>query len=263
MRFTKQLKQSLVNCLTDPIEKFSSLGHTIETKNGPATYIDNGSDIIAAGHLDWVYFNPQPKIDWRKRTVTQCPQLDDRLGVWVLLHLLPAIDPTFKFDIILCDSEETGNSTGQHYPFQKNYRWGFEFDRAGVDCVNYEYSDKSWDLECQNLAELGSGAFSDISYLEHLNCKMVNVGVGYYSQHTRHCYAKLNETISMAQKFVQWANVRKNVKYPHTKNNTTWGGPYGFYDDSDDVNECEFCFCETDQSWLCSDCQLQIVRGTK
>lgn len=276
---TPELKIGLLKCLTDPIGEFEKLGAVTPSKDGPAILIDNDADILAVGHLDWVYFNDNPKIDWKRGIISKTPQLDDRLGVWVLLYLLPVIAPDLKYDVLLCDSEEIGRSTGQNWEFgQKQYNWGFEFDRAGTDTVLYEYDSPAWRKTVGEFSPIGRGAFSDISYLENLCCKMMNIGCGYHDQHTKHCYAKLEETIMMTRAFAVWASENKDTLHTHTEyvpplmrhSLSHSAYDYGYNDEPetwqdyvrsefDDV-ECKICKSLTDQELICADCQYAAAR---
>lgn len=277
-----KLQESLTEVLLSrDFDYFRNLPNakTIETEDGPAIFIDNGADILAVGHLDYVDWSDKPTIDFKQMTVSNCFQLDDRLGVWVILHLLPHLYPDLKYDILLCDSEEVGRSTAKDWEFgDKKYNFGFEFDRAGIDAVTYEYSDKHWDEAVSEFVSLGRGAFSDICYLERLGCKMVNVGTGYYDQHSAWCWADLEETIIIANAFGKWATENQNVHFPHVETpSSKWrtGGSNGStafdfgdndryrsnYDDIDWENYkdwdkcCEVCGALTNQVILCRDCQ--------
>ena len=258
---SKNLQESLHDCLTKPIDWFRQFGESHETPDGPAIYKDNGAKVLGVAHLDYVYFCPPV---YEGTLVKNCPQLDDRLGVWVLMFLLPEWYPDFKFDLLLCDSEEIGQSTGQHHPKLQDkigwYNWGFEFDRAGTDLVTYDYGDTEWDKCVEAIAPIGMGAFSDISYLEFLGCKMMNVGVGYHKQHTQDCFADLNNTVMMVNSFARWAFEHYGTKFPHVQNDyNIWEGLHRDMK-HDDQMICSLCQldCDDDQL-LCYDCQLWAI----
>ena len=101
--------RKLYNTLTAEIDCFEQFGDVKHTEHGPLIYQDNGADILAVAHLDYVKFNPSPK--YRKNKILKTPQLDDRLGAHVILNVLPNLG--VKTDILLCDSEEIGQSTCQ------------------------------------------------------------------------------------------------------------------------------------------------------
>jgi len=202
--------------LTSPIESFRKLGDTIDTAHGPLTYIDRGGDVLAVAHLDWVQFNPKPVYtkQYNNYRINKCPQLDDRLGAWMCIDVLPRAG--IKCDVLLCDSEETGNSTSKYFESPKQYNWICEFDRAGSDMVMYNYEDMELETIMESYAYVvGNGAFTDICELEKLNAKGFNFGVGYHQQHTEHCYANLSETFDSFRKFQTFYRDYKDHHFPH------------------------------------------------
>jgi len=204
--------------LTDPIESFAKLGDTEYTEHGPLTYIDRGSNVLAVAHLDWVHFNKNPVFtkQYQNYKVSQCPQLDDRLGAWMVLDVLPRAG--IKCDVLLTDSEEVGESTAQYFKPPKQYNWVMQFDRAGSDVVMYDYETD----ELRNLLRgydytVSYGSFTDICYLEEHNFKGFNFGVGYHAQHTQHCYANLSETWDSFRKVQAFYHDNKDIHYSHEK----------------------------------------------
>lgn len=200
--FNRKLLGKLERRLTSPIDSFRKLGDVVETPDGPAIHIDNGGSVLAVAHMDYVKFWNRPKIDKAKQKV-YCPQLDDRLGVWVILDLLPTMG--LKYDVLLTDSEEVGRSTASSFKTTKQYNWMFQFDRHGTDTVLYRYDtkDNRKRLESHGL-KCGYGSFSDICYLDHLGCSGWNVGTGYHHEHSDACYADLRETRANAYKFAKF-----------------------------------------------------------
>ena len=245
----KKQRKSLHNVLTADVEDFTVLGDTVHTEHGPMIHIDRGGDTLAVGHLDWVHFNKKPKLKrrWNNLLIDKTPQLDDRLGVWVLLEMLPEIN--CNADILLCDSEEIGNSTAQYFSEHNNkkYNWMFEFDRAGSDAVMYKYEEQEYRGLLQDYGyEVGHGSFTDICELESLGCKAFNLGVGYHKQHTHDCYAYIAETFNSISKFKEmWKNwhaehldhkevVWQPIKYNWNKNYkrpTKYYNSYQYYRD--------------------------------
>ena len=189
----------------------------VETPHGPLIHIDRGGNVLAIVHLDTVGdTTPQ----WKGNRVT-CTQLDDRLGLWVILDLLPSLT-NVKYDILLTDSEEIGESTAQYFDPQafapeKQYNWVFSFDRRGNDCVLYEYTDRDTDDLITSYGwKSGVGAFSDICSVEHLGIKGFNFGTGYYQQHSPGCHADISQTIANAKKFVMFLEGEHTTLLPHT-----------------------------------------------
>lgn len=198
----KELINQLLRRCHAPKESFRELGEFQKTKTGDLTFIDNGGDTLAVAHLD--HYGPSiPRVFKNVYGFygVQCEQLDDRLGAWVLLDLLPQFTD-IKYDILLTDSEETGNSTAQWFKSEKKYNWIWEFDRAGTDVVMYDYeTDETAKLLESYGFDVGMGSFTDICYLEQLGCQGINFGVGYHDQHTPRCFAMLRDVLSQVAKF--------------------------------------------------------------
>lgn len=198
------------------IKDFRQYGTTVvETEHGPLIHIDNGGDILAVGHLDWVLNQPPVFTDQH----IFCGQLDDRLGVWGLLHGLQKYTDV-KYDILLCDSEEVGNSTAQYFLPNKTYNWGFELDRAGTDCVLYDYAYGQLETLLEGSGwTIGCGAFSDISYLTHAGCEFVNFGIGYHGQHTESCYASLEDVEKQLERVAKFLDEHHTTPFPYEERN--------------------------------------------
>lgn len=122
--------------------------------------------------------------------------LDDRLGLAMLLYSLKYHTDTLgNCAMLVCDDEERGRSTAQIADVQGIPNWLMEFDRRGSDCVTYEYSSVLWDGILTSIGfEVGRGSFSDICYLDYLGVCGVNVGVGYWNEHSPECFADLSHT---------------------------------------------------------------------
>ena len=280
-KLPKSMLKTLKRCLAADIGDFMKAGAAVPvdtyqmTKDGPLFFKDNGAKILAVAHLDTV-LDGVP--DFQGDLVLNCPQLDDRLGLWTIGHLLPSLGCP-NYDILLTDGEECGRSTAKHFgsKYPKEYNWIFEFDRAGMDVVMYDYED----IECRDLLEgygfdVGWGSFTDICSLEHLGVKAFNFGVGYHHQHSWNCYADLEETMLMAQAFVEFAKDMQDVKLPHVPDKkwskrTSYSWPDGkFYDDDrtiyddtpnikDPYAEC-LCGCEL-EAWFsyCPSCGMNLM----
>ena len=198
----------LHDCLTEPI-KSNKWGGELQNPTGALYYRDNGADVLAVAHLDAVMVSKPTK----EGPYVFCPQLDDRLGVWVLLYMLPKIG--VNVDVLLTDCEEVGQSTAQHFPKVKDYNWMVEFDRKGTDFVMYDYEHHEYidALERYGIYA-GWGSFSDICYLEHLGVVGFNIGTGYYQEHSKHCWANLNDTRRQARIFAEFWNDYKDIPMP-------------------------------------------------
>lgn len=200
----------------------------------PANYYhfkDNGSDILAVAHLDTVAGRKARTariVDTEAGPVVHSRALDDRLGAYVILDMLPKLGLTF--DWLLTTGEESGLSTAAFFDPPKKYRWIIEFDRGGTDVVMYHYEDP----ECVHRvracgAKVGRGSFSDISYLDHLGVKAFNWGVGYRDYHGPRAHAYLEDTFEMVDKFLTFHAAFGDVTMPHdgepSMRELAWGWP--------------------------------------
>lgn len=178
---------------------------------------DNGSKILAVAHLDTVGLAHQRAcryVNTEAGEVVYSRALDDRLGAYIILDLLPALG--INHDVLLTVGEEDAMSTADFFDPPKAYNSMIEFDRGGTDVVLYDYEDE----ETVNLvrhagAVVGQGSFSDISYLEHLEIKGFNWGVGYRDYHGPRAHAFLEDTYSMVAKYLAFHEATKDMVLPH------------------------------------------------
>lgn len=217
------------------IEDFFNEGEVKQTVNGVYIYKDNGASILAVAHLDMVnelkhfIIAGEGKVTVDKSIITVRPKsnngtvvlstaLDDRLGAYLILDLLPQLG--MKYDILLTEGEESGRSTAQYFepPKGKKYRWMFSFDRSGTDVVMYEYeTDKAVDRLRGVGFDVGIGSFSDICYLDHLKCTGFNFGTAYYANHAVHSHFIPEELEMMIKKFQKFWNKYRQMGMPWTR----------------------------------------------
>ena len=180
-------------------------------------YQDNGSNILAVAHLDTVSGRADRGcqfVDTEAGPVVFSRALDDRLGAYIILDLLPKLG--IVCDVLLTVGEESGQSTARFFDPPKHYNWMIEFDRGGTDVVLYQYDDKvTADLVSETGATVGDGIFSDISVLEHLECKGFNWGVGYRDYHGPRSHAFLDDTFEMLEYFVIFHDNNADDYLPH------------------------------------------------
>jgi hypothetical protein len=180
---------------------------------------DNGSNVLAVAHLDTV-------IDSRDRrcrfvntegagTVVFSGALDDRLGAYVILELLPRLGLTY--DWLLTVGEESGASTARFFdPGDKQYDWIIEFDRGDTDVVMYQFEDDDAAEKVEDTgATVGEGSFSDIAYLEHLGVKAFNWGVAYEPNHGPRAHAFLEDTFMMVGYYLDFHRMNRGTTMPH------------------------------------------------
>lgn len=219
---------------------FNDCGDTVLTPHGPNVFIDRGASVLGVAHTDYVMFQ-QPRQEGHK---IYCPQLDDRLGVYVMMELLPRMG--VNVDVLLTDSEESGNSTGQFFHPPKQYNWIFSFDRMGTDVVMYQYETKELEDCLEDFGfEVGVGSFSDISFMEHLEVQGMNFGVGYYHQHTSKCFADTTELASNLRKFRRFYRKYHDFHLPFVP---VYYGDEAVYWESDKYDGYDdYCYDEKDQ----------------
>lgn len=210
---TKQIAKHIVDPNLDIYKKYGDVLPT-QNINDLLIFQDNGSDVLAVAHLDTVLWC-NPKIN--QNSINRCPQLDDRLGVATILEWLPTLG---KFDVLLCDNEEMGDSTGQYFKpsHSRQYRYMIEFDRVGSDCVFYQYEREDLEYDFDEAGwDVGIGSFSDIAFMSHLNCQGVNIGIGYHNIHTAQCYCNMSEVNSQLVRFAMWYKYYGKKDYPFSE----------------------------------------------
>lgn len=202
-------------CLS-PIESFHAFGDVVQTRDGIYIYHDNPkAKILAVAHLDSVLdLHHFYKLELGKDTLVFNAQLDDRLGAYILLDVLPKMG--IQFDLLLTEGEETGRSTAAYFESSKKYNWMFSFDRHGDSTVMYQYDIKALrdDLQKAKLKP-AQGSFSDICFLDHLGIRGINVGTGYEDEHSNFCYVNMNVTIAQIKRFHHFYEMFKDTKYEY------------------------------------------------
>jgi hypothetical protein len=186
------------------------------------------------------------KVSLEDETLIFCPKLDDRLGVYTILDLLPKLG--VKMDILLTENEEIGQSTAADFLSDKQYNWMVEFDRCGTTTVSYDYD---WDDFLRCCFDVAYGTFSDICYLEHLNCKGMNVGVGYHDEHSTRAYCVLEQYWFQIARFLLFYEQYAAISFPHTpsvvKRYESCGYTWGDDSDNDEDNGPTVAWCQNCQ----------------
>lgn len=260
-------------CLS-PIKAFKGLGDVVETQDGIYIYkITPKAKILGVAHLDTVldlkHFN---KMEIKGDDIVFNAQLDDRLGVYTMLDILPSLG--IEFDLLLTEGEESGLSTAAHFETSKDYNWMFSFDRHGEDVVMYQYDDKHIrDLLIHSGLKPGIGSFSDIAFLDHLQIKGFNIGVGYEGEHSKMCYANMSILKRQVKRFLQFYKNNKDTKLAHIPtpkkyppsiryNWEDWGeydnlycylcnATKGIHEIDADIYLCDGCFNDAEQCQQC------------
>lgn len=220
---------------------------------------DNGADVLGVAHLDsvqgqrWCRFYHSQRLG----PIVASPTLDDRLGAYVIGHLLPAAG--IKVDWLFTVGEESCDSTAKDFECDKEYNWTFSFDRRGTDVVMYDYETPENRERIEELgAQVGIGSYSDICELEHLGVAGFNFGVGYHDYHDTNAYAPLAETFLNVGRFMSFYQRHATERIEH------YGRPQWW--DSEEIDEeCHACgawalmkcvngsFCDNCGQWLDTD----------
>jgi hypothetical protein len=241
-------------------------GRIFESKGGLHAHKDNNSKILAVAHLDTVQkaHARMAMVQLERDTLIFSPVLDDRLGVYTILHALPLMG--IKIDILFTENEERGMSTAADFTTEKQYNWIVEFDREGSDAVTYNYD---WDDDVGRYFKLGVGSYSDICELEHLGCKGLNIGVGYRNPHTRRAYFVVEEYLAQMRKFAKFYRDNHDRKFAHEKIKFWPHTECVLYDDECiSCEECGYAFYEDEaffirQTALCPYCGNEISEMKK
>jgi hypothetical protein len=209
---------------------------------------DQGSSVLAVAHLDTVVDRDERAARFFRTKdhgpVVVSGALDDRLGAYTVLHMLPALG--INVDVLLTTGEEYCASTAEHFQAAKKYNWMIEFDRGGTDVVAYQYEDAALRAAIRaSGAVVGNGIFSDIGAMEHLGIKGVNWGVGYRDYHSVRGHAYLSEYFGMIGRYRRFHAANSETPMPHEQEEIpAWYRDYrpGWrYADVDSERDCPFC----------------------
>ena len=142
--------------------------------------------------------------------------LDDRLGVYTILHVLPALG--INVDILFTMDEESGSSTADLFDVDFQYNWIVEFDRKGEDVVCYSFKDIELTKKLESVGfEEGWGTMSDISKMQDRGCKAFNIGIGYENEHGARPWFVIETYERQIERFVEFHKNFKEEHMPHVK----------------------------------------------
>lgn len=230
-----------------PIADFKKFGKVTNTKDGIYIFKPDfnssakqqplNSRVLAVAHLDSVLdLKHFYKLSIDGNTCIINVNLDDRLGAYVLIDLLPKLG--LQYDLLLTEGEESGRSTAAWFdpPVDYKYNWMFSFDRHGVDVVSYQYDNANLRkrvAECD--LKMAVGSFSDISSLDFLGCRGINVGTGYWEEHTDMCHAFMWQTRMNVHKFCKFYSLNRNTHLPFLVTEAdAWRGKWTAWTELDD-----------------------------
>lgn len=199
------LKQLERRCRMTEAEYAAEFGGWTNNRPGEQyIYLDRGSPLLAVAHLDCHYPTSHfEAIELDGELNIFASNLDDRLGAYIILDVLPALG--IVTDVLLTVGEEVGKSTAEFFRETHPYNWMVEFDRTGEDVVLYQFDTQKLRNRLQSVGfEVGYGSFSDIAFLDHLGVQGFNVGVGYYDYHSTRAYAIWEVTVAQIHRFVKF-----------------------------------------------------------
>jgi hypothetical protein len=217
------------------ISSYTSEGTFVESTLGGYVYLDRGKHVLGVAHLDTVGgSNAFARVEIGGHKIVYSPRLDDRLGAYILLDLLPLLD--VHTDVLLTVGEESMSSTAQDFVSKKDYKWAFSFDRRGTDAVLYHYEkdgDKDFVDKIRKAGfKIGIGSYSDIADLE-LGVMAANFGTGYTGEHTELCSANLADTAYNVSRFVKFFRENHKTRFKYegkgSYRKSYYGNSYGSY----------------------------------
>jgi len=263
-------KHMLAQICTLPEEKFGKAFGMQTIGPKPDDYYhfrDNDSRVLAVAHLDTVVARNRRAATFHKTDhgpMVVSGALDDRLGAYVILGLLPRLG--VKCDVLLTVGEELGQSTAGLFIPPKKYDWIIEFDRAGTDVVTYQYDDGPSRRAVEAVgAEIGLGSFSDISYLEHVGVKAFNWGVGYGGNyHSEAGYAYLDDTFAMVAKYLRFHKRNAGTTMHHAYEPVPARIGSYWAPERNSAGNCETCLTEGSvdpDTFVCSFCKCCDICG--
>lgn len=214
MLFTRQQIEMLFFRLRQTKEE---LLYDIDTmRNERYKLVQQGGAILGVAHCDFVEDAWSfPTFVDEDETKIRAGQVDDRVGVWLLLDVLHTLPGMPVYDVLLTTDEEIGRSSAQEVEEDLEYNWTFQFDRRGVDFVDYCKSSPQFLKDFKKLTGIshGIGSFSDICYLPSSCGSRVNIGTGYHHEHTPDAWVNLLECSSQVERFAAFARAQSGQAY--------------------------------------------------
>ena len=144
-------------------------------------------------------------------------------------------------DWLFTVGEEDGMSTAAFFDpadhHDRDYNWIIQFDRGGTDVVLYQYETPDLVDKVERTGRrVEQGAFSDISFMEHVGRKAMNWGVGYRDYHSTRGHVWLDDLFLMVDAFVAFHAEYEDEVMPHEEeemSTTWWNDPTLLDEDSD------------------------------
>lgn len=245
---------ALRECLGRPVDEFFPAWFPKETRY---KHIDNGSRILGVCHVDTVCPVSSQLFISKDGGTLYGSNFDDRLGYFVLMHLLPSIG--INLDVLVCDHEEMGRSTGKYFLGADKYDLVVEFDRAGADYVDYGFGSVALDDSLKKHGfKKAHGSFSDISTM-NTEVARVNIGIGYHKAHSVKSEMSPMEFWAQMNRFISWyteyigAPVRYLADDPYGLSEFSRGW-YDSWRDDWDKSDSKGSRNSTLTPWYCDQC---------
>ena len=172
-------------------------------------YAEGSVPVLLVAHLDTVHRELVRDICYNAdQTVVMSPQGiggDDRAGVWMTLYILQHV----RCHVVFCEDEEIGCVGARKFSRRKQLprvNYIVEMDRrGGNDAVFYRCDNPSFtEYICEFGFELAYGSCSDISYIAPcMDVAAVNISCGYYCEHQRHEYIRMDQMRKNAQRIAE------------------------------------------------------------
>jgi len=157
--------------------------------------------MLLVAHIDTVHDEQPPTLCYDPaRKMLWSPDglgADDRAGVWGILEVLKR---GYRPHVLFTDQEESGGggAISAARDLKPDVRFMIEMDRRGDnDCVFYSCVSKMAVKYCESFGfKHAEGSFTDISILmPSWRIAGVNLGIGYYNQHTFGEYLRVDEAL--------------------------------------------------------------------
>ncbi len=203
------------------IHEFAEYGDVVETRDGIYIFQNNNAPILAVAHLDTVIQEFGWEVINNGKTLKN-PQLDDRLGAYIILCLLKKHG--INYDILLTENEEIGRSTASHFRAPRKYNWMFEIDRFGDDVAMYKYYCQEYVklLNENGWGRVSRGSNTDINHLGHLDITGFNFACAYSNNHSKQAKLDIVLLDSILDKLIPFLAKYQDIVLPRIVEKTTY-----------------------------------------
>jgi len=186
-----------------PSADFISKGVSL-AEDGLLIHIPRGSDVLGVAHLDTRFDDKHFFVEEHGQVWSA--RLDGRLGVYMLLDLLPSMG--IETDVLLTSGSIDEESTADGYFGTQEYKWIYSFDlpRSGVAMYQYESQLAAEALKGQGFSLRSHESYTDLFELWFLGVVGFNFGNGMLHNESIFSSALLRITTAQAKKFAKFYN---------------------------------------------------------